>query len=401
MKPVNIGLLGLGTVGGGTAAVLQDNAAEISRRLGREVRISAVCDLSEEKARQTCPSAAFVKDPFELVAREDVDVVVELFGGTSIAKDAVLKAIENGKHIVTANKKLLAEYGNEIFPLAEEKNVMVQFEAAVAGGIPIIKALREGLAANRIRSIAGIINGTSNFILSEMREKGSAFADVLKEAQALGYAEADPTNDVGGFDAARKITLLSRLAYDTRVDFHQVSVKGIDTVDASDIAIAAQAGYTMKLLGKSTKTAADIQVGVEPVLLPNAHPLSGVSEAFNAVYVEGNAVGQTMFWGPGAGSLETASAVVSDILQIADRGFIPAVLPSQELAIVSQEAPACYYLRFDAPASHVRAVLQTLEIGYLTLAEAPGLTIKTEAISPAVLAKLEANATVVARYLMV
>ncbi|EPI6242124.1 homoserine dehydrogenase, partial [Neisseria gonorrhoeae] len=238
MKPVNIGLLGLGTVGGGAAAVLRDNAEEISRRLGREIRISAMCDLSEEKARQICPSAAFVKDPFELVARKDVDVVVELFGGTGIAKEAVLKAIENGKHIVTANKKLLAEYGNEIFPLAEKQNVIVQFEAAVAGGIPIIKALREGLAANRIKSIAGIINGTSNFILSEMREKGSAFADVLKEAQALGYAEADPTFDIEGNDAGHKITIMSALAFGTPMNFSACYLEGISKLDSRDIKYA-------------------------------------------------------------------------------------------------------------------------------------------------------------------
>ena len=219
MQAINIGLLGLGTVGSGVAEVLRDNQAEIARRLGRQINITAVCDLNAERAAQLCPQAEWVANPIDLVQRADVDIVVELFGGTGIAKEAVLNAIESGKHVVTANKKLLAEYGNEIFALAEQKNVMVQFEAAVAGGIPVIKALREGLAANRIQSIAGIINGTSNFILSEMREKGSAFKDVLAEAQRLGYAEADPTFDIEGHDAGHKITIMSALAFGTPVNF--------------------------------------------------------------------------------------------------------------------------------------------------------------------------------------
>ena len=294
MKPVNIGLLGLGTVGGGTATVLQDNAAEISRRLGREVRISAVCDLSEEKAKQICPNAAFIKDPFELVQHQDVDVVVELFGGTGIAKDAVLKAIENGKHIVTANKKLLAEYGNEIFPLAEEKNVMVQFEAAVAGGIPIIKALREGLAANQIRSIAGIINGTSNFILTEMREKGSAFADVLKEAQALGYAEADPTFDIEGHDAGHKITIMSALAFGTPMNFSACYLEGISKLDSRDIKYAEELGYRIKLLGITRKTDKGIELRVHPTLIPESRLLANVNGVMNAVRVNADMVGEAL-----------------------------------------------------------------------------------------------------------
>ena len=345
MKPVNIGLLGLGTVGGGTAAVLQGNAAEISRRLGREIRISAVCDLSEEKARQTCPSAAFVKDPFELVAREDVDVVVELFGGTGIAKEAVLKAIENGKHIVTANKKLLAEYGNEIFPLAEKQNVIVQFEAAVAGGIPIIKALREGLAANRIKSIAGIINGTSNFILSEMREKGSAFADVLKEAQALGYAEADPTFDIEGNDAGHKITIMSALAFGTPMNFSACYLEGISKLDSRDIKYAEEFGYRIKLLGITRKTGKGIELRVHPTLIPESRLLANVHGLMHA--------------GAGAGALPTASAVVADVIDIArlieaDTGhrvphlaFQPAQVQAQTI-LPMDEITSSYYLRVQA-----------------------------------------------------
>ena len=316
MQAVNIGILGLGTVGGGTAQVLQDNAAEISRRLGREVRVTAVCTRNTVRARQLCPQAAVVTEPTELVQRDDVDIVVELYGGTEIAKDAVLQAIENGKHIVTANKKLLAEYGNEIFPLAEEKNVMVQFEAAVAGGIPIIIALREGLAANRIRSIAGIINGTSNFILSEMREKGSAFADVLKEAQALGYAEADPTFDIEGNDAGHKITIMSALAFGTPMNFPACYLEGISKLDSRDIKYAEELGYRIKLLGITRKTDKGIELRVHPTLIPESRLLANVNGVMNAVQIQGNAIGNSLYYGPGAGKLPTASAVVADLIDV-------------------------------------------------------------------------------------
>ncbi len=359
MKPVNIGILGLGTVGSGTARVLQDNAAEISRRLGREVNISAVCDSSEEKARAICPAAAFVKDPFELVQRADVDVVVELFGGTGAAKDAVLKAIENGKHIVTANKKLLAEYGNEIFSLAEQKNVMVQFEAAVAGGIPIIKALREGLAANHIQSIAGIINGTSNFILTEMREKGSAFAEVLKKAQELGYAEADPTFDIEGHDAGHKITIMSALAFGTPVNFNACYLEGISKLDSRDIKYAEELGYRVKLLGITRKTAKGVELRVHPTLIPECRLLANVNGVMNAVRVDADMVGETLYYGAGAGALPTASAVVADIIDIcrlitADPGnrvphlaFQPSQVKAQPM-LPMDEITSSYYLRVQA-----------------------------------------------------
>ncbi|MCP1660817.1 homoserine dehydrogenase [Neisseria perflava] len=359
MKPVNIGLLGLGTVGGGTAEVLQKNAAEISRRLGRDIAISAVCDLSEEKAKAVCPNAAFVKDPFALVQRDDVDIVVELFGGTGIAKDAVLKAIESGKHVVTANKKLLAEYGNVIFPLAEEKNVMVQFEAAVAGGIPIIKALREGLAANNIISIAGIINGTSNFILSEMREKGSAFADVLKEAQALGYAEADPTFDIEGNDAGHKITIMSALAFGTPMHFESCYLEGISKLESRDIKYAEELGYRIKLLGITRKTPKGIELRVHPTLIPESRLLANVNGVMNAVRVNADMVGETLYYGAGAGALPTASAVVADIIDIsrligADSSnrvpylaFQPSEVQEQTI-LPMDEITSSYYLRVQA-----------------------------------------------------
>lgn len=359
MKPVNIGILGLGTVGSGTARVLQDNAAEISRRLGREVNISAVCDSSEEKARAVCPAAAFVKDPFELVQRADVDVVVELFGGTGAAKDAVLKAIENGKHIVTANKKLLAEYGNEIFSLAEQKNVMVQFEAAVAGGIPIIKALREGLAANHIQSIAGIINGTSNFILTEMREKGSAFAEVLKKAQELGYAEADPTFDIEGHDAGHKITIMSALAFGTPVNFNACYLEGISKLDSRDIKYAEELGYRVKLLGITRRSDKGVELRVHPTLIPECRLLANVNGVMNAVRVDADMVGETLYYGAGAGALPTASAVVADIIDIcrliaADPGnrvphlaFQPSQVKAQPM-LPMDEITSSYYLRVQA-----------------------------------------------------
>lgn len=359
MKPVNIGILGLGTVGSGTARVLQDNAAEISRRLGREVNISAVCDSSEEKARAVCPAAAFVKDPFELVQRADVDVVVELFGGTDAAKDAVLKAIENGKHIVTANKKLLAEYGNEIFSLAEQKNVMVQFEAAVAGGIPIIKALREGLAANHIQSIAGIINGTSNFILTEMREKGSAFAEVLKKAQELGYAEADPTFDIEGHDAGHKITIMSALAFGTPVNFNACYLEGISKLDSRDIKYAEELGYRVKLLGITRRSDKGVELRVHPTLIPECRLLANVNGVMNAVRVDADMVGETLYYGAGAGALPTASAVVADIIDIcrlitADPGnrvphlaFQPSQVKAQPM-LPMDEITSSYYLRVQA-----------------------------------------------------
>ncbi|MDO4696805.1 MAG: homoserine dehydrogenase [Neisseria sp.] len=316
MKAVNVGIVGLGTVGSGTARVLRDNAAEISRRLGRAVRVSVVCSRSEEKAREIAPDAVFVTNPFDLVGREDVDIVVELFGGTDIAKDIVLQALENGKHVVTANKKLLAEYGNEVFALAERKNVMVNFEAAVAGGIPIIKALREGLAANNIRSIAGIINGTSNFILSEMREKGSPFAEVLKQAQELGYAEADPTFDIEGHDAGHKITIMSSLAFGTPVNFRACYLEGISKLDSRDIKYAEELGYRIKLLGITRKTEKGIELRVHPTLIPECRLIANVNGVMNAVRVQADMVGETLYYGPGAGSLPTASAVVADIVDI-------------------------------------------------------------------------------------
>lgn len=359
MQAIRIGILGLGTVGGGTAQVLQDNAAEITRRLGREVYISAVCDLDENRAKSLCPTAQFITDPFALVAQPDIDIVVELFGGTGIAKDAVLSAIEHGKHVVTANKKLLAEYGNEIFALAEEKNVMVQFEAAVAGGIPVIKALREGLAANRIQSVVGIINGTSNFILTEMREKGCSFSEVLTQAQQLGYAEADPTFDIEGHDAGHKITIMSALAFGTPIQFDACYLEGMSKLDSRDIQYAEELGYRVKLLGITRKTSKGIELRVHPTLIPECRLIANVNGVMNAVRIKADMVGETLYYGAGAGALPTASAVVGDIIDIARLisadsenrvpylAFQPSqVIPQDFLSI--DEITSSYYLRVQA-----------------------------------------------------
>jgi homoserine dehydrogenase len=317
MKPINVGLLGIGTVGGGTFTVLKRNEAEITRRAGRPIRITKVADKNLELARQVVADRAQVTDDaFAVVSDPEIDIVVELIGGCGIAKELVLKAIANGKHVVTANKALLAMHGNEIFAAASEKGVMVAFEAAVAGGIPIIKALREGLTANRIQWIAGIINGTTNFILSEMRDKGLPFDVVLKEAQRLGYAEADPTFDIEGVDAAHKITILSALAFGIPMQFDKAHIEGISQLDADDIKYAEQLGYRIKLLGITRRRPDGIELRVHPTLIPTKRLIANVEGAMNAVLVQGDAVGATLYYGKGAGAEPTASAVIADLVDV-------------------------------------------------------------------------------------
>jgi homoserine dehydrogenase len=301
MQPLRIGLLGVGTVGGGTVKLLQNNADEITRRLGRELIITRAASRNIESTRKICGYNTLVSDNvFDVVNAPDVDVVVELIGGTTIAKDAVVQAIKNGKHIVTANKKLLAEYGNEIFRQAAEHNVMVMYEAAVAGGIPIIKALREGLAANHIESIAGIINGTSNFILSEMRANGSTFPEALEQAQALGYAEADPTFDIEGHDAGHKLSIISALAFGTPINFSHCYLEGISQLESLDICYAEELGYRIKLLGITRKTPDGIELRVHPTLIPESRLLAKVEGVMNAVSVQADMIGQTLYYGAGA-----------------------------------------------------------------------------------------------------
>jgi homoserine dehydrogenase len=317
MKPIQVGLMGMGTVGSGTFNVLQRNQSEIKRRAGRGIEISMVADLDKPKAQAMAgPQVKVVSDAREIIANPDIDIVVELIGGYGIAKALVLEAIAAGKHVVTANKALLAVHGTEIFAAAHAKGVMVAFEAAVAGGIPIIKALREGLTANSIQWIAGIINGTTNFILSEMRDKGLDFDVVLKEAQRLGYAEADPTFDIEGVDAAHKATLMSALAFGIPVQFDKAYVEGITKLGAADIKYAEQLGYRIKLLGITKRTATGIELRVHPSLVPTQRLIANVEGAMNAVMVQGDAVGTTLYYGKGAGSEPTASAVIADLVDI-------------------------------------------------------------------------------------
>ncbi len=317
MKSIKVGLLGIGTVGAGTFTVLQRNQEEIRRRAGRGIEITMVADLDTERARRiTGGSIEVVADANQVVNHPEIDIVVELIGGYGIARDLVMKAIANGKHVVTANKALLATYGTEIFQAAQEKGVVVAFEAAVAGGIPIIKALREGLTANRIQWIAGIINGTTNFILSEMRDKGLDFEVVLKQAQALGYAEADPTFDIEGIDAAHKATIMSAIAFGVPVQFDKAYVEGITKLSATDIRYAEKLGYRIKLLGIARRVAAGIELRVHPTLIPANRLIANVEGAMNAVLVQGDAVGATLYYGKGAGAEPTASAVIADLVDV-------------------------------------------------------------------------------------
>ena len=317
MQPIQVGLLGIGTVGSGAFKVLQRNQEEIRRRAGRGIEITMVADLDTERARAVVgDQVRVVSDARQVIANPDIDIVVELIGGYGIARTLVLEAIAAGKHVVTANKALLAVHGTEIFTAASEKGVVVAFEAAVAGGIPIIKALREGLTANRIEWVAGIINGTTNFILSEMRSKGLDFAVALKEAQRLGYAEADPTFDIEGVDAAHKATIMSAIAFGVPVQFAKAHVEGITALQAADIRYAEQLGYRIKLLGITRRREHGIELRVHPTLIPSSRLIANVEGAMNAVVVQGDAVGTTLYYGKGAGSEPTASAVIADLVDI-------------------------------------------------------------------------------------
>ncbi|MET0015158.1 MAG: homoserine dehydrogenase [Sedimenticola sp.] len=318
MEPVKVGLLGLGTVGGGTANVLARNAEEIARRAGRGIQVThAAAREFNAEGIQGLESIKITTDAFEVVNDPEVEIVVELIGGYSPAKELVLLAIENGKHVVTANKALIALHGNEIFEAAQKKGVMVAFEAAVAGGIPIIKAMREGLSANRIEWAAGIINGTGNFILTEMRDKGRDFDDVLAEAQALGYAEADPTFDVEGIDAAHKLTIIGSIAFGVPLQFEKTYTEGITRIEQQDVVYAGELGYRIKHLGVTRKTSKGIEMRVHPTLIPERRLIANVDGVMNAVLVKGDAVGPTLYYGAGAGSEPTASAVVADLVDVA------------------------------------------------------------------------------------
>jgi homoserine dehydrogenase len=357
MKPINVGLLGIGTVGGGTFTVLERNREEISRRAGRAIAITVVADKDLKRANEVVKGRAKVVDDAAAVVDDPaIDIVVELIGGTGISKQLILKAISNKKHVVTANKALLAQHGNEIFAAAQKQGVMVAFEAAVAGGVPIIKSLREGLAANRIEWIAGIINGTSNFILSEMREKGASFDDVLKQAQQLGYAEADPTFDIEGIDAAHKLTIMAAIGFGIPMQFSAAYTEGISKLTREDIQYAEDLGYRIKLLGVAKRKSNGIELRVHPTLIPAKRLIANVEGVMNAILVKGDAVGQTMFYGAGAGAEPTASAVVADLIDVArtmtadPEHRVPhlAFQPDQlsDIAILPMgEVETAYYLR--------------------------------------------------------
>lgn len=360
MEPVKVGLLGLGTVGGGTVNVLQRNAEEISRRAGRGIIIShaSARDINKPRICKT-DGIQLTENPIDVVSDPDVSIVVELIGGDTLARELVLKAIANGKHVVTANKALIAKHGNEIFSAAQKKGVMVAFEAAVAGGIPIIKAIREGLAGNQIEWLAGIINGTGNFILTEMRDKQRDFDSVLAEAQRLGYAEADPTFDVEGIDAAHKLTILASIAFGIPLQFEKVYTEGISKITGEDVDYASELGFTIKHLGLSRRTEQGVELRVHPTLIPQRRLIANVDGVMNAVLVKGDAVGPTLYYGAGAGAEPTASAVVGDIVDVVrvltsdpenrvpHLAFQPESL--SDLPILSiDEVETAYYLRIAA-----------------------------------------------------
>ena len=358
MKPVKIGICGLGTVGSGTFNVLTRNIAEISARAGTEIIIERVGARRDNPACDTS-NVNVTREIFDVVRNPEVDIVVELIGGTGIAKELVEEAITNGKHVVTANKALIAEFGNELFAKAEANNVSIAYEAAVAGGIPIIKALREGLSANKIEWLAGIINGTGNFILTEMRDKGRDFADVLKEAQELGYAEADPTFDVEGIDAAHKLVILASIAFGMPLQFEGVFTEGISAIEPQDVTYANELGYRIKHLGIASRSEDGVSLRVHPTLIPEKRLIANVDGVMNAVLVKGDAVGPTLYYGAGAGAEPTASAVVADIVDLARElgaeaqpnqahlGFSAASLQDYPILPMS-EVTTAYYLRMTA-----------------------------------------------------
>ncbi|WP_269900118.1 homoserine dehydrogenase [Paenalcaligenes faecalis] len=397
MSPIKVGLLGLGVVGGGTWKVLNQNADEIARRAGRRIEVVAAAVRDVEKAKALVGNDVQVTtDGMDIVRNPNIDVVVELVGGDTLAKDWVMEAIAQGKHVVTANKALLATHGNAIFAAAQEKNVMVAFEAAVAGGIPIIKAMREGLTANRIQWVAGIINGTTNFILSEMRSRGLSFAEALADAQRLGYAEADPTFDIEGVDAAHKLSLLSSLAFGIPVQFSKAHIEGITTLAAEDIAHAERLGYTVKLLGITRARENGIELRVHPTLVPSSSMLANVQGAMNAVMVHGDAVGSTVYYGAGAGELPTASAVVADLVDVArlltaDHGHRVPYLAFQQDAMADTpvlamaDVQSSYYLRLrveDRPGvlADISRILAESNISIGSMFQEPAVNDETDII---------------------
>lgn len=358
MKPVKVGICGLGTVGGGTFNVLQRNAEMIAARTGRPVQVEQIAIRSDNPNCDT--SGTFItRDAFDVARNPDIDILVETIGGYSIARDLIMSAIEHGKHVVTANKALIAEHGNEIFQAAAENNVIVAYEAAVAGGIPMIKCLRESMTANRINWMAGIINGTGNYILTEMGDHNRSFEDVLSEAQILGYAEADPTFDVEGIDACHKLVIMASIAYGIPLQFDKTYTEGISQITPNDIQYAAAFGYRIKHLGVARQTDKGIELRVHPTLIPDSRPLANINGVMNSVVIQGDAVGQIMCSGPGAGAEPTASSVVADIIDIARNidhpasavkalGFAGELQTANQEILPISDIESAYYLRIDA-----------------------------------------------------
>lgn len=378
---MKIAILGLGTVGSGVLKVIQDNQELIQKQIGEPIEVTHVfgkvlanihdCDLTGIKQ---------VED-IDALIEEDLDLVVEVLGGIEFTYEVHLKFLKKGVHIVTANKDMLALHLDELADLGNKNGAQINYEATSAGGVPIVNSLQYGLQANKISRVLGILNGTTNYILTKMTQDNWSFDQALEEATVKGYAEADPTNDIDGFDAQRKITLLSRLAYKKRVNIEEVPVKGIREVDVKDIGIAQKNGYIMKLLGLSEYDDEHLEISVEPTFIPDTHQLAAVHEGMNGVFVNGNAVGETMFYGPGAGSLETASAIVSDVMNIAEFGYVGNLLPTEQARITNDFSKHPYYVRFDGEEEEVRTQLEALDLSFNRLREDAQFTIQTEALS--------------------
>lgn len=397
---MKIAILGMGTVGSGVLSTLQENRDKINALLNEPIDVTHVFAGQINKKRPVDLSGIDVTDNIETLYQADLDLVVEVLGGVAFPKEIISTFLSKGVHVVTANKDLLALHIDELASIGNAHQATLMYEAAVAGGIPIINALTVGLASNQIQSIVGILNGTTNYILSHMTQDDWNYQQALDAAKKKGFAEADPTNDVGGFDARRKIALLSRLAFDTRVNLDDIWVRGIDQVKSDDIELGKQNGYVLKLVGKSIYQQDNVICSVEPIFLPESHPLASVNEAYNAVYVEGNAVGKTMFWGPGAGSTETGSAIVSDIMQIATRGFIPNRIPTAQLKVHSGDIPECYYLRFDNK-DEAKHVLLKHKVSYEQLANGDQYVVVTEPITIQTLQEMKQDIPLVAYYQMI
>lgn len=398
---MKVAILGLGTVGSGVLKVIQDNQKHIQAQIGEPIEVTHVFGENLANIHHCDMTGIKQVEDIDGLLEEELDLVIEVLGGIEFTYDAHLKFLKQGIHIVTANKDMLALHIDELADLANKNKAQIGYEATSAGGVPIINSLTHGLQANKISRVLGILNGTTNYILTKMTQDDWDFNQALEEATVKGYAEADPTNDIDGFDAQRKITLLSRLAYKKRVNIEEVPVKGIRDVDIEDIRIARNNGYVMKLLGLSDYDGKNIEISVEPTFLPDTHQLAAVNEGMNGVFVNGNAVGETMFYGPGAGSLETASAIVSDVMNITQFGYVGNLVPSEQVDITNDFSRHPYYVRFNGKEKEAKAQLKTLDISFNRLQEDASFTIQTESLSNEERDRLREDANVTAIYRMI